>query len=303
MGLWSGLKRLWRWLWDGAGYPPEELARRLDMDLAALAGLEPEYREFRIPKKKRGRRLLCEPEAKLKQLQRRILCRVLRRLKSHPAATGFERGQSIVTHARRHACRAIVVRLDLKDYFPSTRSRRVYAYFRAVGWNRPAARLLVRLCTHRGGLPQGAPTSPRLSNLVNYQLDQRLAAMAAKLGAFYSRYADDITLSLAQDERKRLRYLIRFVRRVAGEMGYRVHGRKKLRIRRRHQQQRVTGLVVNAGVRLPRATRRWLRAVEHRLRTGHPASLTPAQASGWRALQNMIAQQSVLNDPGSPASS
>src|SRR5205823_8990127 len=91
-----------------------------------------------------------------------------------------------------------------------------------------------------------------------------------------------------QDDRDRIRYFIRFVKRAAAQEGYRVHGRKKLRIRRRHQQQRVTGLVVNAGVRLPRTTRRWLRAVEHHLRTGRAATLTPAQLAGWQAFRQMV---------------
>jgi RNA-directed DNA polymerase len=81
------------------------------------------------------------------------------------------------------------------------------------------------------------------------------------------------------------------VRRIAAAEGYRLHGRKKLNVRRRHQQQRVTGLVVNERVNLPRPTRRWLRAVEHRIRTGKPATLTPEQLAGWRALQQMIAAQ------------
>jgi hypothetical protein len=190
----------------------------------------------------------------------------------------------------------VVVRLDLRDFFPATRADRVRRYFRKVGWDRPAARLLTHLCTHLGGLPQGAPTSPRLSNLVNFRLDCRLAAMARKLGAAYTRYADDITLSLPTDNRARVRYLIRFAGVVARSEGYAVHERKKLHIRRRHQQQRVTGLVVNAGVHLPRATRRWLRAVEHHLRTGRPATLTPAQLAGWHALRHMIAVQSA--EPG-----
>ncbi|MBI1913545.1 MAG: TIGR03067 domain-containing protein [Planctomycetes bacterium] len=224
----------------------------------------------------------------MKDLQRRILRRLLKRLRCHAAARGFQPGESIVTHATLHAGRAVVLRLDLRDFFPSTGSSRVYQYFRRIGWNRPAARLLTNLCTHQGGLPQGAPTSPRLSNLLNYRLDARLAAMAARLGAHYSRYADDITLSFGQDDRDRIRYIIRFVKRAAADEGYRVHGRRKLRIRRRHQQQRVTGLVVNAGVRLPRQTRRWLRAVEHHLRTGRVATLTPEQFAGWQAFRQMV---------------
>lgn len=293
MGLWSVLTRLWRWLRDGSGFGVEELARRLGCDATDLEAFQPGYREFTVPKRSGGLRKLCAPDERLKELQRKVLRRLLGRLKVHAAATGFQRGQSIVTHARQHTGQAVVVRLDIKDFFPSTAARRVYRYFRKIGWNRPAARLLKRLCTHQDGLPQGAPTSPRLSNLVNYHLDCRLTAIARKLGAHYSRYADDITLSFPTDDRRQIRYLIRFVRRVAAETGYLLHGAKKLRIRRQHQQQRVTGLVVNECVNLPREVRRRLRAVEHHLRTGRPATLTPQQLAGWRAFQHMVATQTV----------
>jgi len=293
MGLWSGLQKLWHWLRHGFGLTAEELARRLGCGLAELEALQPAYREFQVPKRSGGQRRLCAPEDRLKEMQRRILRRLLARLKCHPAATGFQPGQSIVTHARRHASRAVIVRLDIKDFFPTTAARRVYKYFRRIGWNRTAGRLLARLCTHEGGLPQGAPTSPRLSNLVNYRLDCRLAAMARKLGAGYSRYADDITLSFPVDDRKRIRYMITFAGNVARSDGYQVHGARKLQIRRQHQQQRVTGLVVNERVGLPRTVRRRLRAIEHHVRTGRPATLSAAQLAGWRALQHMIAVQAV----------
>jgi hypothetical protein len=263
----NALGRFWRWLWNGSGFDVEECARRLGRPADQLVNFQPSYQERRIPKRSGGQRLLCVPSEELKSLQRRLLRRLLQRLKCHPAAKGFQPGESIVTNALPHVGRAVVVRLDLRDFFPATTASRVYHYFRRIGWNRPAARLLTDLCTHQGGLPQGAPTSPRLSNLVNFRLDRRIAAMAKKLGALYTRYADDITLSFRKDERDRVRYFIRFVRRVAAEEGYRLHGRKKLQIRRRHQQQRVTGLVVNAGARLPRRVRRWLRAVEHHQRT------------------------------------
>jgi retron-type reverse transcriptase len=291
MGLWSGFKRFLTWLWNGSGYGIEELARRLELEPALLATVQPSYRPVDIPKRSGGCRRLWVPDDALKALQRRILRRLLARLRCHPAATGFQKGQSIVTNGRQHTGRMVVARLDLIDFFPSTHKRRVHRYFRKIGWNRPAARLLTRICTHNGGLPQGAPTSPRLSNLVNFRLDRRLTAMAQRLGTTYTRYADDIVLSFAADERGHIRYLSGFVRRVAHEEGYRVHGRKKTRIRRRHQRQQVTGLVVNTKVDLPRKTRRWLRAVEHRLSTGRPATLTSAQLAGWKALKRMIDSQ------------
>jgi RNA-directed DNA polymerase len=293
---------------QGKGHGVGELARRLGMSEEALRAVEPAYRKFSIAKRGGGWRKILAPDDKLKIIQRRILRRLLGRLKCHPAATGFERGQSIVTNARSHVGRAVVVRLDLKDFFTSTRAKRVHVYFRRIGWNRDASQLLVRLCTYEGGLPQGAPTSPRLSNLVNYRLDARLTALAAnprirnlrtgqlspaRLSATYTRYADDLTFSFTDDDPKAIRNLIIRVKRLVAGEGYQLHLQKKLRIRRRHQRQLVTGLAVNERVNLPRAKRRWLRAVEHHLASGRQATLRPAQVAGWRALMSMIARQAA----------
>jgi len=331
-----------RWLLWGRGYGLRELARRLDMDPRDLRRFQPEYRRFTIPKRTQGYREILAPNDATKKLQRRILRRLLARLRAHPAATGFERGQSIVTNALPHQGQAAVLRFDLVDFFRSTTSRRLQQYFHRIGWNRRATRILLRLCIYQGGLPQGAPTSPRLSNLVNYRLDARLAGMATALGAVYTRYVDDITFSLSEERSEddgsneppgpavgqaaastnepgilidmipsiaqRVGYLKRFVRRVANDEGYRVHRRRKTSVRRRHHCQIVTGLVVNQRVNLPRKTRRWLRAVQHRTdrartdafdvhasvdygRRKQP-TLTPAQLAGWRALQAMIDKQS-----------
>ncbi|HKB05027.1 MAG TPA: reverse transcriptase family protein [Gemmataceae bacterium] len=304
MGLWG----LIQWLIRGRGHGVEELARRLGMSVADLRAVRPAYREFTIPKRSGGTRRILAPDDQLKALQRLILKRLLARLRSHPAATGFEKGQSIVTNARAHVGQAVVVRMDLKDFFPATRAKKVRKYFRGVGWDRPAAKLLTHLCTFEGGLPQGAPTSPRLSNLVNFRLDARLAGLATRrrvynprtaghleerpVGATYTRYADDLTFSFPTDDRKLIRYVVRMTKHIVASEGYELHLHRKLRVLRRHTRQQVTGLVVNDWVNLPRATRRWLRAVEHRLATGRAATLTPAQLAGWRALRAMVEAQS-----------
>ena len=326
------------WLLYGRGMGADELARRLDIEKHELRRFKPHYRDFTIPKRSGGTRRILAPDDELKELQRRILRRLLGRLRAHPAAMGFERNRSIVTNAKAHVGQAAVLRMDMVDFFPSTSARRVSKYFRRIGWNRQAARLLVRLCCHEGGLPQGAPSSPRLSNLVNYRLDARLAGMARTLRAVYTRYADDITISFSEDAEARevaadwleeywkspwtgklililpetatsgnIRYMRDFVRRVARDEGYRVHGRKKTSVRRGHHRQTVTGLVVNDRVNLPRSTRRWLRAVEHRIKVAKlpraelpkelrygrlkQPTLSPSQLEGWKALQSMIAQQ------------
>jgi retron-type reverse transcriptase len=286
-----GLKDLLSSLFKGAGHGVDELARRLGMHQAELRNVQPVYRTFTVLKRTGGVRRIDAPQRDLKALQRRILRRLLARLRCHPSATGFERGHSIVTNAVLHTGKPVVVRMDIKGFFGATRARRVEQYFRRIGWNRAAAALLTRICTHNGGLPQGAPTSPRLSNLVNYLLDVRLAAMAHACGAAYTRYADDLTFSFAQDDPATVRSMIRLTRIIAGEFGYELHRRRKLRVRRRHQQQRVTGLVVNERVNLPRATRRRLRAIDHHLRTNRRPTLTEQQFAGWQALREMIARQ------------
>lgn len=291
--LWVRMGRHpWQWLRTllGRGLSVDELARRLEVSRDDLVFWQPTYRETFIPKKKGGARRLLIPDPALKALQRRILGRLLARLRVHPAACGFERGKSIVDNAKPHVGKAVVIKLDIVDFFPSITSERVEWYFRRVGWNAEASALLAKLCTHEGGLPQGAPTSPRLSNLLHFGLDSRLTRKMERFRGAYTRYADDLTLSLPREVPKRARGLIQYVRRLAKVYGLTLHLKGKLRVLRKHQQQRVTGLVVNQKVQLPRKTRRWLRAVEHRIRTTGKGTLSEAQLNGWNGLRQMVAR-------------
>ncbi len=253
------------------------------------------YRWHKIPKRGGGTRILHSPNPILKQTQRLLVRKLFKKLKVHPAAKGFRRGESIVTHAKLHVGQAVLVRIDIRDFFPSTSGQRLHTYFRKIGWSWFAANLLVELTTRwtrgRRRLPQGAPTSPILSNLVNYRMDARLAGLAKKSKANYSRYADDIIFSFARDDRRFIRGVIRRIRKILWENGYRMHGKPKLKVMRRHHRQMVTGLVVNEKVQLPRKTRRWLRAVEHHVRTGRPITLTPQKLQGWRAFAKMVGEQ------------
>ncbi|KKK50571.1 hypothetical protein LCGC14_3123690, partial [marine sediment metagenome] len=280
---------------------------RLGVPLMELESVDTSYQEFNVPKRSGGTRRIAAPNPKLKALQRRINRRLLGRLGVHPCATGFRGGCSIVTNAVGHAGRAVVLKMDIEDFFGSTAAKRVEKYFRAIGWAKDAARGLTRLTTHDGALPQGAPTSPTLSNLLNYQLDARLVGVAGAVmtsdrqpasvppggvGIFYTRYADDLTFSFDADEHDAVEAVIWLTKRIVADYGYRLHQKRKLTIRRRHQSQRVTGLVVNHRPALPRKTRRWLRAVRHHVATGREASLTAQQLAGWDALEHMIQAQS-----------
>ena len=269
-----------------------ELARRLKLSEPELSAVPIKYQQFQIPKRNKGVRKILAPVAELKKIQRQILRRVLGGLKIHPCATGFCRGHSIVSNALPHVGKAAIVRMDLKDFFPSTPAKRVKLFFEAIGWSSESADLLTRLCTHDGALPQGAPTSPKLSNLLNQHLDARLARLAEALHASYTRYADDITYSLEEDSAGAIRHLVHFTAIVAREEGYQVHQREKLYVRRKKDRQVVTGLVVNERINLPREIRRWLRSVEHHQQTGRKTSITNEQLAGWRSLQSMIQWQS-----------
>ena len=283
-----GRPREWVRVQLGWGRDVATLARLLGVERDRLVGMRCVYREVFIPKKSGGRRRLQVPEDELKQVQRRILRRLLVKARVHPAATAYEPGRSIVDNARPHVGQAVVLKLDLVDFFPSCSAERVDRLFRWRGWNREAAALLTQLCTREGGLPQGAPTSPRLSNLLLKPFDMCLERRVTRRKGTYTRYADDITISFPKDYPRRIRGIIQYVRRLAKAFGLEVHVGRKLRILRRHQQQRVTGLVVNDRVNLPRTQRRKLRAIAHRLKTGQPATMTPEQLEGWRHFAAMI---------------
>jgi hypothetical protein len=163
MGLFGRLKGI---LKPDRGLGLDELARRLGAKVEDIRSIRPAYHVFSVPKTSGGVRRIAAPVEPLKRTQRAILRRLLARLRAHPAATGFERSQSIVTNALRHEGKAVVVRMDLKDFFGTTSAAKVLAFFRSLGWGSEASDLLTDLTTHEGGLPQGAPTSPRLANLV-----------------------------------------------------------------------------------------------------------------------------------------
>ena len=267
----------------------DDLARRLERSVIELRTFEPRYTAYSIPKRGGGSRTIHAPDRGTRDLQRAILRRVIGVHRGHPAVYGFVRGRSAVDHARRHVGSAVVLRLDIEDFFGSTRSEAVRRALAPV-WNAEALEVLLRLTTLDGALPQGAPTSPAIANLVNLRLDHRLNGFARRHAARYSRYADDITFSLPTDDGLAVHALIRFTDKVVSESGYRMHRQRKLHVRRSHERQLVGGLVVNgAGApRLPRERRRWLRAVEHRHATGGSSTMTDAQLRGWRAYRSMV---------------
>lgn len=275
------------------GYPADrydlqDLLSRLGMTADELSRCpEPVYRCVQIPKRSGGFRRLEIPDPATLALQRRILRRLLSGLRCHAAAVGFEPGLNIVDAAWPHVGKRVVIRIDIRQFFESTSSERVAEWFRHIGWNAEATAFLVKMVTCNGHLPQGAATSPRLSNLVNARMDAALQSLATRFRGDYTRYADDITLSFNIRSGRRLRGIIQIVRRILKQAGYQLHGRKT-RVLRRHQRQQVLGLTVNDKVQLPRQLRRRLRAIRHHAETDRTTTLTPAELQGWTAYELMV---------------
>lgn len=242
-------------------------------DRAHWHRMQPAFRDYLY--RWRGERLIEAPKDRLKRAQRRILRDILERVPVHPAAHGFVKGRSVRTHSALHSGAAVVLRVDLRAFFASVRACRVVGLFRALGFREPVAVDLAGLTTtwtpsdiarhppwNAPHLPQGAPTSPMLANLVAHALDRRLAGLAARHGATYSRYADDLTFS---GERLGPAFL-RHVESIVSDEGFAVRADKTLWMRR-SVRQTVTGVVVNTHPAVPRAVRERVRAVLHRVET------------------------------------
>jgi hypothetical protein len=257
----------------------------LELDCASLtellrpgAGRGAPYVAFDVPKATGGVRTLHAPRPRLKRLQRRILDELLAPLEVHPSAHGFVPGRSTVTNARAHVAARIVVKMDLAEFFPTIHFGRVVGLFEQYGAGREASRMLAALVTHRpvlsdgrvawpSTLPQGAPTSPALSNLVCRRLDARLTALASTVGGTYTRYADDLTFSFRSEPTHGLGRFLWWVNQIVGQEGFR-ENLKKRRVLRQAGQIRVTGLVTNSGLSVPREARRRFRAILHACERG-----------------------------------
>lgn len=241
------------------------------------------YTRFEIPKRNGGVRIISSPKPALKLAQELILREILDKLEYHTAATAFRPGLSIVDNARRHIGSKVVVKMDLKDFFPSIHFDVVRDIFSRLGYNGGVATVLALLCTESPravmsldgqthyvalgprSLPQGASTSPSLANQAAKFLDLRLTALGEKASWVYSRYADDLVFS-SQSEDASPHRLLRAVERIIGELGFTVNS-SKTRVMRSPNRQTVTGLLVNETVKLTRRDSKRIRAFLHQCRT------------------------------------
>ena len=148
--------------------------------------------------------------------------------------------------------------MDIKDFFPSVKPYFIYSVYRDSGYSKAVAGILTGLCVYEDVLPQGAPTSPPLSNLICRRIDARLGGLSRKLGIRYTRYSDDMTFSGSFEPG----HVVKSVRTIISEYGFELN-EKKTRVSRPHQRQCVTGVVVNSKIQAPRTYRRELRKQIH----------------------------------------
>jgi RNA-directed DNA polymerase len=251
------------------------------------------YKRFSIPKKSGGQRHISAPSKELKRIQKWISENLLRSVAVHESCTGYRVGKCIVDNARPHVGKDFVLNADIEDFFPSINQDRVTALFESLGFQQKMAGYLSKLCTHHELLPQGAPTSPDLANLICKSLDEKLSEFCEKRNWSFTRYCDDITISgsgvLTRAE-------IDTICDIITSEGFKVND-KKLRVARKTSQQRVTGLVVNERVNLPRRERRRVRAMIHRKEvTGVTSQSALNKIHGHVAFAKMVSAGRELND-------
>jgi RNA-directed DNA polymerase len=235
---------------------------------------QPQYRVFAIPKRSGGVRQISAPEGAVRRLQERLLPVLTAVYAPRDVAHGFIAARSIRTNAAVHLGQRLVLNVDLSDFFPSIHIGRVIGLFVRYGVGPDAAKLLGRICCAGTTLPQGACTSPVLSNLIAAPLDRALLEFAKTHRCKYTRYADDLTFSTSRDifpesvVKVTHENGVRVVR-VGGGLEAVVVGQKfainyaKVRLRTRFQRQEVTGLVINRRLNVPREFVKRLQGMLH----------------------------------------
>jgi RNA-directed DNA polymerase len=233
---------------------------------------EQRYRVFKIPKRSGGFRDIEAPCDQLKSIQGALL-RVLEQIYfPRPPVHGFTFKRSIVTNARRHVGARWLLNVDLKDFFPTIHIGRVIGLFKAWPFlaEGQAATILAQICTHNGRLPQGAPTSPIISNMICFKMDRSLFELAKKHRCVYTRYADDISISTRQTEMPSTiveqigppPVLGSELNRIVTEAKFEINP-QKIRLQSRRQRMVVTGLKVNRFPNVRTALISQIRAMLH----------------------------------------
>ncbi|PFC23503.1 reverse transcriptase [Bacillus cereus] len=212
------------------------------------------YKTFRIKKRTGGYRKISEPLPNLKIIQNWILNEILYKIETHPSAKAYRKDISLRENVKFHRNQEIVLKLDIQSFFNNIREKYVYRIFKELGYKKNIANLLTKLCTLSGSLPQGAVTSPYLSNLILRKFDKKIYTYCRRKAIRYTRYADDLSFSGKFNKH----HLISRVENELSKLKLKLNT-KKIRILRSHQQQIITGIVVNEKIQVSKKYRKLIR--------------------------------------------
>lgn len=217
--------------------------------------LRKHYRTVQLPKKSGGVRNLAVPDELLKSIQRKITEVLLLPMPVSRYAMAYRDGGSAMRNAQPHIAKPVVLKLDILRFFDSVRYSTVKELaFPQEIYEKNLQILLAMLCYYQDKLPQGAPSSPAISNIILYEFDERVGQWCRERNISYTRYCDDLTFSghLRPGE------VIPFVRAELKKRGFLLN-EQKTHIQTAGQQQSVTGIVVNEKLNIPAAYRRRVR--------------------------------------------
>ncbi|WP_017295318.1 reverse transcriptase domain-containing protein [Geminocystis herdmanii] len=285
---------------------PEELSKKFyelktPLDVAKLLNIphkrlvyhlylvdsQKRYKTFTIPKKSGGERQISTPITALKIIQQKLNQVLQAVYQVKPSVHGFVQDKNIVTNAKAHVKKRYVLNLDLENFFPSVNFGRVRGMFMAIPYHLPpdVATVLAQICCHNNQLPQGAPTSPMVTNMICAKMDSQLQRLAKDCKATYTRYADDITFSTTlKDFPPHLAYIVDYgnnekvmlgesLLNIIRENGFSVN-EKKTRLQTKGNHQEVTGLTTN---QFPNVDRRYVRQIRAMLHAWAKFGLESAQ--------------------------
>ncbi|EST13712.1 retron St85 family RNA-directed DNA polymerase [Sporolactobacillus laevolacticus] len=223
------------------------------------------YNTFFINKKNGKKREISSPQRPLKLLQKWILEEILLNIKVSAESQAFIRKKNgILENALLHKDNLFLLQMDIENFFPSIDDKRIFYFFRQIGYNSFVSDILKNVCTFKGKLPQGGVCSPYLSNLICYSLDRRIAGLCARRDIIYSRYADDLSFSC--DNKDNLRKIRPLVELILSKEGFKVN---KSKTRFSFSHKTITGLNIAKDnnnmnvVKVPRKLKRKVRSIIH----------------------------------------
>lgn len=212
-------------------------------------------------------RVFFKPQGELKKIQSLIHQRILQYAPSHRIIHSYKKQRDSLSNATNHIGQEYVLKVDRKDFFPTIKPEMIHATLRKLGFSNNLAKLLTSICSFNEQLPQGAPTSPAIANLIQIPLAKRIDTLAEIHKVNRSIFGDDVYLSGT----KRVKKSENLVRRIIEDGGF-IINEDKSGVRTSREQQLVTGIVVNEKLNVSKVYRRKLRAIIHNCQTKGVAS-------------------------------